>query len=361
MMPPLKGLARWAPFKIDALGLVTLLGVPEVDQAIGKLTYHRYLEFFPLLGAHIVACNAYLKPIPGFELYNLTDEIKATDVSGWFARWILGHSRTEVQDARTVIRITDKETEQQKLSWVNRSSVTGAFVLCVLIVFPAIMGDWWGLSNAIFIAASIVVRCFLLQQVRSVIDQINIIDHMKERNGQEVKALMVLPTGSAVTICATRGIILALLTTPSHLQRQQLAMRCIGWAAFVGNALTLGSASLFYQMICVVIQTLSTVLYTWGVWEERFEVGSRLKLEIDNEPPDIIKDDRRTAYARLNLSETEENCMVAWALAPQRGNNDWWPRYFRTKEDLKQNNLFLYPDAENVELGSAGAGVELAA
>ncbi|KAF2814165.1 uncharacterized protein BDZ99DRAFT_554506 [Mytilinidion resinicola] len=344
-MLPLRGLAKWAPFKIDALGLVTLLGVREVDQAIGKLTYHRYLEFLPLLGAHVVAGNAYLKPIRGFELYNLTDEIKATDASGWFARWILGHSRREVQKARTVIRITDEESKKEKPGWVNRSSVMGAFVLCVLVVLPALIGDWWGLSNGIFIATSIVVRWFLLQQVRSVLDQI--IDDMKERNGQKVKVLMVLPTGSAVTICATRGIILALLTSPS-----QLAVRCIGWAAFVGNALTLGSPSLFYQMICIVIQAVATMLYTWGHCEERFEIGSRLKLEIDKEPPSIIEDNRHTAYARLNLSETEENCMVTWALASQRGNGGWWLKYFKRKH-------FLFPDAQDDGSKSAegGAGI----
>lgn len=47
---PLRSWYNVDPFKIDALGLVTLLGAPEVNRHIGKLVRSRYLEYLPLLG-----------------------------------------------------------------------------------------------------------------------------------------------------------------------------------------------------------------------------------------------------------------------------------------------------------------------
>src|SRR5271156_582823 len=44
-------LERWAPFRIDALGLVTLLGAERVDQVVGRLAHHRLTSCLPLLGA----------------------------------------------------------------------------------------------------------------------------------------------------------------------------------------------------------------------------------------------------------------------------------------------------------------------
>lgn len=42
MHPPLRYLAQWRPFRLDALGLLTMLGGPEMSQAIGHLTFNRY-------------------------------------------------------------------------------------------------------------------------------------------------------------------------------------------------------------------------------------------------------------------------------------------------------------------------------
>jgi len=77
------------PFRLDALGLVTLLGTQELDIAIGRLVTNHFTEYLPLLGAYIIAGESITKPIPGFVLYNITDGICATDVTGWFARWLM--------------------------------------------------------------------------------------------------------------------------------------------------------------------------------------------------------------------------------------------------------------------------------
>jgi hypothetical protein len=62
---------EWAPFHIDALGLVTILGVTEVDYAVGRLVQSYFTDCLPLLGAYTIASNQVTEPIPGFVLYNI--------------------------------------------------------------------------------------------------------------------------------------------------------------------------------------------------------------------------------------------------------------------------------------------------
>ena len=75
-------LKTWAPFKMDALGIVTLLGADEMDAMVGRLVRTPYTNYLPLLGAYTVAGNSITKPLPGYAVYNITDGIKATDVAG---------------------------------------------------------------------------------------------------------------------------------------------------------------------------------------------------------------------------------------------------------------------------------------
>lgn len=74
-------LVSWAPFHIDALGIVTFLGAEQIDQAVGRLARNRFTSCLPLLGAYKIAGNDIVKPIPGFTLYNITDGILATDLT----------------------------------------------------------------------------------------------------------------------------------------------------------------------------------------------------------------------------------------------------------------------------------------
>jgi hypothetical protein len=39
---PLEYLSKWAPFRIDALGLVTLIGADDVNRVVGRLVQSRY-------------------------------------------------------------------------------------------------------------------------------------------------------------------------------------------------------------------------------------------------------------------------------------------------------------------------------
>lgn len=49
-MLPWSHLKAWQPFRLDALGLVTLLGADEVNNAVGRLVKSRWLEYMPCWG-----------------------------------------------------------------------------------------------------------------------------------------------------------------------------------------------------------------------------------------------------------------------------------------------------------------------
>ena len=60
MYPWHRILNSWADstgLRIDALGLVTLLGAEKMDRSIGRLVTSRYFDYLPLLGAYTVAGN----------------------------------------------------------------------------------------------------------------------------------------------------------------------------------------------------------------------------------------------------------------------------------------------------------------
>lgn len=80
----IRWLRKWTPFKIDASGLVTILGADEVNQFVGRLSRSRLTEYLPLVSSFVIANDGITSAIPGFELYNKSDGIRATDFTGWF-------------------------------------------------------------------------------------------------------------------------------------------------------------------------------------------------------------------------------------------------------------------------------------
>lgn len=84
----LSSVRKWSPFRIDALGLVTILGAEEVDKAVGRLIENPWVEYLPLLAAFVVAGNRFVQPSSGYVIYNISDGVMATDVAGWLSRWL---------------------------------------------------------------------------------------------------------------------------------------------------------------------------------------------------------------------------------------------------------------------------------
>lgn len=163
---PWKVLHNWAPFKIDALGLVTLLGAEEVNSAVGRLVRSTYLEYLPLLGAFVIAGNRFTEKAAGFNLYNISKGIHTTDLSAWLTRWILSQD-FEVTRSFVVWKVTPARRSR----WDIATATGISFVLTgFLMALTVLSNDWYGFANAIAMVISILVRSYVIGQQRAAID-----------------------------------------------------------------------------------------------------------------------------------------------------------------------------------------------
>jgi len=317
----LKFLHNWGPFRIDALGLVTMIGAEEVDHAIGRLVSNPWTEYLPLLGSFIVAGNRFAQPIPGMTLHNITDGIKANDVSGWLSRWL------NFQDPRWNITIFIWGSQQ--IPWRERTVhiralVLGAILNGGLLALTVLVGDWFGFANTVALITSVFVRWYMIRQNRAYLDEV--VAGISGPGAEFVKVFCLLTDGKAVTLRAPRGLVLnGFLTTPRPFYKHGYKLcRAIGWVAFGVHVICIGQASLFIQIPTVVIMIIATVACVTGMGCDERHIGRRIHVHRVNEGFD---DKRSLAYARLDLSDEEENSMVAWGLFPQRSNKGWWHKY----------------------------------
>lgn len=319
----------WAPFTIDALGLVTLLGAESVDRVAGQLTHDKLTAWLPTLGTYVFADNRVIEPLAGFHLYNITDGIMATDLAGWFARWLL---REDVTVCASTLRIswasTDPRPAPSKFRHLAETLLTyslGVVGTLVPAVLAAVLRDWWGLANGIAIIASVLVRQACLRQHRAYIDRV---ETTTDISPEDVKLFVTLPDGRAVTVFTTRDILIeCLLTTPRPARpRLYMATRAVGWGAFGLHVICLGMASLFSQLLCITLLLSVTVLMVWQIGQDRQRVGGLMLQRQDADLPF-----RAAAYARLDLTGDQEESMVLWNLFPHKKNAAWWSKYEKAK------------------------------
>ncbi|RYP66162.1 hypothetical protein DL769_006106 [Monosporascus sp. CRB-8-3] len=323
---PFVALQQWAPFKIDALGLVTILGASQADMVLGQLTRNYLTEWLPLLGAYVIADNSITNPLPGFSLYNITDGILATDLAGWFARWLLCQDLSFCSSTIYISPIVASTSRRQRLRRDICSHSLGVLTL-IPMVLSILIGDWWGLANSISMLASVVVRRIILEQNRRAIDLA--VDESEKTSCEEVKVFVTLPNGKAVAIRTTRGIVIdCLLTTPRppNLKRYT-ASRAVGWFAFGCHIISLGMSSLVCQLVAVILLICPTVLVAWQIGMDRSQVGRKLAFSRDDAQVPF----RAAAYARLDLTPEQEESLVKWNLAPHRSNKLWWDKYRNVK------------------------------
>jgi len=204
---PLHGLKAWSdkvPFKMDALGLVTLLGADEVSTAIGSLQRRRYTGALPLLAAFVLAGDRFTSVQPGFTLYNVTHGIANTELSGWFSRWLMCQN---VNNATTSFEWKRRETTSD--SW--RTRVVAVTVSCLLvmplIICTAMMGDWYGVANAGAIVMSIAARLYILGQQRSARDRDMEPYMYDERIDAEKTCIITRSDGKMVTLRGPQSVI----------------------------------------------------------------------------------------------------------------------------------------------------------
>ncbi|KAF2023978.1 hypothetical protein EK21DRAFT_79767 [Setomelanomma holmii] len=316
----------WAPLKIDALGIVTMLGAKQVDTWIGRLTYSYITDMLPLLGAFVIAGNSFTEPIPGFVLHNVTDGIVATDLAGWFTRWLLCQN---ISFSQTTISISLARRPR------SRPTFLIAYSLAVLSIVPvmalSVLGsDWWGFANTVAMAVSILVRKVVTELNRTALDVAS--DEAEATDLEEVKVFLTMSTGQGLIIRTSRAIVIKCLLSTPQIPKSSFynLIRGLGWLAFGCHVIALGMSSFVVQLITVVIMVSATVLATRGVGDTESRIGRRLLLERSDLEG---KAARARLFANLDMTETEENSMVHWNMFPQRSNAHWWSRYQTCKQE----------------------------
>lgn len=319
----LENLKDWTPFSIDALGLVTILGADEVDRAVGRLTRSFLTDWVPLLGAYTISSDRVTEAIPGFTLYNITDGISSTDISGWFGRWLLCQ---DLAFSTSTIRISVvHHGHQHDLARRICSTIIGMVTLAPILVMALLIGDWWGLANAISMLVSVLVRRVVVSVNSEALDRA-VLDPSYAPE-EVVKVFLTTPSGKGVTILAPRVVVInCLLTKPRPRNRHAyLGARAAGWVAFGVHVISLGMSSLFIQILSTFVILVGTMATVYQIGSRECQIGSRLMLEQVDTGRD--QDYRAAAYARLLLSEKEEESMVQWHLFPHRSNQHWWAKY----------------------------------
>jgi hypothetical protein len=300
-------LLKWSPFKIDALGLVTLLGAEEVNGSVGRLVRSTWFEYFPLLGAFVIAGDAFRSKVAGFNLYNITQGIHTTDMAAWLTRWLQSQ---DFDTNRSLVRWT---VEPRVVS--NFDRLTGMILpFCangMLIAMTILSYDWYGFANAFAMFTSIVVRCYLVSSIRGAIDRRVKLAYDKSKpdpkntfpealtqwhesdkkakaaingtvteikdsrrphplevgwNGAEpAKVLIIMNDAKAVTMLIPRDLLAPPSVFIANLEPTHpflyACARWIGWLAFAVQVITLGMADLATQIVTVTLLIIPTVLF----------------------------------------------------------------------------------------------------
>ncbi|KAJ5107398.1 hypothetical protein N7456_004073 [Penicillium angulare] len=301
--------AKGAGFQIDALGLVTLLGVEEMDRSIGRLMPSVYFDYLPLLGAFVVAGNRFTERKLGYALYNISAGIVTTELSGWFSRWLRAQEFHKIR-SKVTWELADRPPRRKSFS-------VGLLLVSVplhgmLLALTVLAADWWGFANVVAMIVSVVVRRVQVAENQAGIDE-NIrlaeeeakerlakYEHMKglkqthQRDGRintdvrvpkrptdfdPVKIILVTEESKVLTLAAPAFIIKPAFTAAPRITnpRFYLICRIFGWVAFAVHVISIGMAALYTQICTVVLMIMATVLtaYKVGCEDSQLEITTK--------------------------------------------------------------------------------------
>ncbi|KAN0112387.1 hypothetical protein V8E51_005338 [Hyaloscypha variabilis] len=366
----------WQPFRIDALGLITLLGASELDSAIGQLFFPNIIELLPLLAPFIISNNSFMKPVAGVTLYNITDGIVAIDISGWVVRWLMNRelswsSATLIISRSSAFRIKDKTGEgecgqkstkkiSKRIMWHNLCSIifapsesqvigviVGTVAIIPMMLVPLLQRDWFGFLNATALLVTVITRALAVRLNRKAVSKSVSEGLDKSERGREmVKLVATLPDGKLLTIHCQRGIVkYTLLSAPQPQKWKYRWVLGVSWIALSCHVVCIGMASLIDQMVCVVIIIASTIIFVTIARRKVHEndnFGAVYRIGVGDGAMSWHlsaehEDGRSAAYARLGLTEEEERTMCQWHLFPMRSNQMWWERYYKRPEHRLNN------------------------
>jgi hypothetical protein len=322
---PLQSLYNWQPFRIDALGLITMLGAEQLNRSIGRLVPNRLFEYCPLLCAFVVAGDQITEPVAGLSLYNVTDAIFTTHVSGWLSRWLLSQ---DLRDAGTSLEWTVSQNKRPIWREECIAVAVGLLLTGPLLVLTVLMGDWLGLANVLAMLTSVVTRWHIVGANRNMLDKTAVAGEAEQPRAS--KLLCVLPNGKAVVMYASQGVTRYCFTkNPSpQYPRIYLAVRMLGWLGFAVQIIAIGMSTLLVQIYTVLLVVIASFMTVYGVGADEDQVCRQLCVRRNEHWESNPKDRRQNMYASLNLSEEEEQLLLDWNLFPKKINNqNWWVEY----------------------------------
>ncbi|KAF6236117.1 hypothetical protein HO173_005745 [Letharia columbiana] len=336
MAAPLKHWRSWSPFRLDALGLLTMLGADEMSREIGSLSANTLVSWMSLLGGNVVPSDAFVDPLHGYTLYNISDAIQSTSLAGWFSRWLLAQHPSQ----NTSLFVWS--TRSYPRHHGHRALAIGTIVNTCILALSLLVGDYYGLASALCMDFGIIIRAYLVAQNRDAIDRAAADTSIHSHD--LVRTFIILANGKATTVIAPRNVVVnCFLSTPKIAHPTFYAIaRAMGWFAFVGLIVTVGQAVLVVQIAIIIVTVSATVLTAFGIGTVGDGVGKSLQVARSEHPNRHGR--RGEAYAMLHLNKEEEDTMIDWALFPQRRNQNWWNQY-RTYKAIDSKIIDVFEDS----------------
>jgi len=205
------------------------------------------------------------------------------------------------------------------------SIVIGFILNGILITFPIILGDWWGLANVIALSTGAMLRVTVIRVLR---DAVNFSASKAAFQSQElVKTLWSLPDGTMVTMYTCRGLVTECLLCDAKPRNHNSyrAFQVALWVVFGIHIMSIGMASLPTQILTVIILASSTICVILGFGNDSQAIGSYIQVRRFDQSSS--SQSMASMFARLHLTEAEETCMVSWRLMPSTTNQTWWIKY----------------------------------
>lgn len=306
MYPWHHDLDKWANatgIRIDALGLLTLLGAEEIDRSVGRLVPSPYLDYLPLLGAFTVAGGHFTSKQSGFTIYNISDGVMTTELAGWFSRWLAGQ---EFHRVRSIVTWKVAERPPQLIKIGIGLLLIALPIHGMLIALTVLAADWWGFANVMAMLVSVIVRCVLVNENRAAIDHnikkvedeameysyparrakyteaLSVLEDQRRRGvvaegtrdpiepkdpEEIVKMIVVTDDSKAVTIAAPRKLAKLIFATNPRPPDPRIyrVFKALGWAAFAVHVISIGMAQLYTQICTVVVIIGATILTIYKV------------------------------------------------------------------------------------------------
>ncbi|CAG7919583.1 unnamed protein product [Penicillium olsonii] len=386
MQYPWISLYEWQPFRVDALGLITLLGAEEINNWVGRLVPSRWMEYMPLLAMYVIAGDRFRARSASYSLYNISSGIFTTECAPWFTRWI--HCQNFKRNRMIVSWEVSKMPQKRRLLDNSTAIFVSVCFTGLLLIASILARDFYGTANASAIVISILARSCILHANRAAIDR----DVLKAKapKGPE-KLIIITPDANVITMFIPNELIIRVFTRNSRTQPSWLynTLRWISWIAFGVHVTTLGMASLVNQIYSIGLILVSSILvwkgfgcedmvqptpvgFTGGGYSRAYTcwIGSYLKatifewpsyLEFEQSPeadwrfrtvelqPDMISRPTRRMdlFAWLNLTDEEETSFSKWNLLPHERHGDTsWQEAFDSKRTLIRERC---PDIQQIK------------